>query len=189
MKKFAFALLAMATALAITPSAMADSIGVTSVNGDVKFSATGITVASPSTGIIEKGNGSTTGMFAGLAGDTVTLAPFKFNSTADGVEAWDDIGANVSFTISTLTLDYAVAGLGFLVNGTGVIDDKGDLIDVSYVAEGGKSGTSFSYGINASTPPIPEPSSLLLLGTGLLGLAFVAFRKAKPARPVLHLSL
>jgi hypothetical protein len=33
----------------------------------------------------------------------------------------------------------------------------------------------------------PEPSSLLLLGTGLLGLALVVFRKAKPSRLTLSM--
>jgi hypothetical protein len=108
-------------------------------------------------------------------------------------EAFSTDGGLVTFTIGTIS-DYVVSMIGsnkFLAaDGVGTIDDNGTGYNVNWSASGNTTGgVTYSYGINDTTTATPEPSSLLLLGTGLLGLAFVAFRKAKPARPVMHLSL
>jgi hypothetical protein len=46
-------------------------------------------------------------------------------------------------------------------------------------------GAGSNY-LQAEFTATPEPSSLLLLGSGLLALAFFLFRKNKPSSLVLH---
>jgi hypothetical protein len=60
--------------------------------------------------------------------------------------------------------------------GTGAVQFDGTFSSITWSATGGEDWN----GITAGTPT-PEPDSLILLGSGLLGLAIVAFRKAKSA--------
>jgi hypothetical protein len=62
---------------------------------------------------------------------------------------------------------------GYLNTPGNIIFDVGDA-GHTYGTDDGASG-----GITIHADPTPEPSSLLLLGTGFLGLAGVAFRRAK----------
>jgi hypothetical protein len=52
----------------------------------------------------------------------------------------------------------------------------------NWIFDGSGGGAS----VDATPAPTPEPSSLLLFGTGLFALAFVAFRKANPPGLVLQ---
>ena len=204
MKKFSIALLALAAALAITPAAMASSFDYTFTYGtavatgtltgnliapgeyaitsgtiDLTGSAidgTGILVPIPGSGVFETGGGTNLFGFSGTGFADSVLLPGQ------------DPQINASWGVFLFALDgfNTVTGAGpgnglaIWSNGPGNYGGFGG--NWTFNDLGG--GATF----DATLAPVvtPEPSSLLLLGTGLLGLAIVAFRKAKSSGMILH---
>jgi hypothetical protein len=189
MKKFSIALLAAASALAITPAALAGTItGSIGINGsDDTWSLSQIKFTTNTHDPAKVAPApATMGSLSSVIGDDVTFNtnPLIFAS-ADGKELFST-GDGVTFTITSLTVDYDMPGLALVLNGTGTLTENGYTdTDAIWTLSSSASNGSTTFGIDAA-PPIPEPSSLLLLGTGLFGLAFVAFRKSKPSGLVLH---
>jgi hypothetical protein len=186
MKKFALAFLALATALAITPLALATTLGPVSGSIGVigftdSWSATSLTFNS-TTGIAGGGTGTLATILGSATLDNLTfLSPDGLLfSTVDGVtftitgpiDVLQDTPTELEITgTGTLTENnYDNTPASFTLDSE---DDSGDF---------GAKGSS-TFGITAATP---EPSSLLLLGSGLLSLALVVFWKAKANRLVLH---
>ncbi len=101
-------------------------------------------------------------------------------STLDGSSAIHAYNADYSAAIGTWGMTLSALG-ALTYNG----DTIGDMTVDWAGVEIGDWNIDDSIGADAEfdsftvPAPVPEPSSLLLLGTGLLGLAFVAFRKAK----------
>jgi PEP-CTERM motif len=110
-------------------------------------------------------NSVTWNLVSGIVGDTFTIKPSD--------------GQVITFTVSSVTLgpDNSASGIGTLTDtgGTNYTADTNAIWSESITAAGQASFT-FDTTVPSATP---EPSSLILLGTGLLGSASMLVRRRR----------
>jgi hypothetical protein len=180
--------------LALTPNAHAASIsGDLAMIGSDSFTFTApYTITFYNPGTLSSAPGANTGVFAPLAGASVTMAPGLANGTAIPFSTGFNVispfdlfsvgGFSFYLTDYTAVFNYggvgctnatclAISGDGYFT-GAGYTDTPGTFA-LTTQETGDQTSTTFS----ASAASAPEPESLALVGSGLIGLAGFARRK------------
>lgn len=201
MKKLWIVSLALAAALAISPAAKADSFTF-SLSG-TGLSGTGVVTGNLSGSVFNLTGGTV--VVNGISGSLIPVAASQSGTvkiTVSGGVAtyyyyWPDTSGKFTFD-NKLTFPGTPHtdsnGLAFSLPNGGLLDFWYDSTEGGYYynifggnVSGENSGWKFSLDSDTGGAladiefaATPEPSSLLLLGTGLLFMAGFLFRKAKP---------
>ena len=177
----------LAVLAATTTIAKADAIsGAISINGSDSYDSSSITF----TGLGNVGGtpvvGTTLGQFADCTGCvTFPTNPFYFAgsnlSTPGTIFTVTEGGKTATLILNTITYSsYSPTGRSLEIDGEGVLTQTGyDDTPGTFILTSqnlGQSSVTFSASA-ASTAVTPEPSSLILLGTGALGAAGMMRRK------------
>lgn len=175
---------ALGAVLVATSCAFADPItGTINVNGTDTYGPSTINfVGNGSLGL-----NSETGTLAMLGNcqNCVTLNSFNFDGafvSPTQVFTVTNNGKTVSLTLDSISM-YRIDAAGLAVLGTGILtetgytDTVGSLILTSPGPEGPSNVTFAAFG--TALAPTPEPSTLLLLGTGLVSSAGALYRRRR----------
>jgi len=176
--------IALITLLVIGSASVARADSIISINGSDSYTSTTLTLNSP--GNVQ---GISTGIFSAFGDCTgcvfLNSTPFNFTTPISGgpveIFAVNEGGQNV--TVYLNSIDPVNSGIGaggnLTIMGHATIVFNGDFADellgnLDLTSQGeNEPGVTFS----ASATVAPEPASLALFGTGLIGIVGIARRK------------